>query len=123
MQLCPCDSGKPLSTCCGPLVDGSTSAPTAERLMRSRYTAFTLGDADYLLHTWHPDTRPRTIDLDERRRWTGLEIIGVTGGGMLHTEGTVEFVAHYRDGRKSGSQRENSAFSRVDGRWVYRGEV
>ena len=49
-------------------------------------------DADYLLRTWHPDTRPPSLDLDDRREWTGLEILGTTGGGMLHTTGTVDFV-------------------------------
>ncbi|MGB6181068.1 MAG: YchJ family metal-binding protein [Rhodococcus sp. (in: high G+C Gram-positive bacteria)] len=112
-----------MSECCGPLLAGATSAPTAERLMRSRYSAFATSNADYLMRTWHPDARPRSLDLDDGRRWTGLEIVGVTGGGMLHTTGTVEFVAHYRDpgSRGHGSQRENSAFSRVDGKWVYVG--
>ena len=118
---CPCGTPLPMSECCGPLLEGRIGAPTAERLMRSRYTAFTVLDAEYLLRTWHPDTRPSTLDLDDRRRWAGLEILGTTGGGMLHTTGTVEFVAHFRDAgaRHPGSQRENSTFSRVDGAWVY----
>lgn len=87
--------------------------------MRSRYTAFTVLDADYLLRTWHPDTRPRMLELDDKRRWTGLDILATSGGGLLHTSGTVEFAAHFRDGRRAGTQRELSDFVRVDGEWVY----
>jgi SEC-C motif-containing protein len=87
--------------------------------MRSRYSAFATGDAGYLLHSWHPDTRPPTLTLDPAQRWERLEIVGVTGGGLLHAEGTVEFRAHYRHSSHSGVLQENSRFARVDGRWVY----
>ena len=58
--------------CCGPLLDGAP-APSAERLMRSRYTAFAVGDAGYLVRTWHPRTRPSDVDLDGTV-WEGLVI-------------------------------------------------
>jgi SEC-C motif-containing protein len=87
--------------------------------MRSRYSAFVLSDAAYLLDTWHPATRPRTVDLDGDVRWTGLEILATTGGSLLAAEGTVEFRAAYvRDGR-SGAQHEHSRFLREGGRWRY----
>jgi SEC-C motif domain protein len=87
--------------------------------MRSRYSAFATGDAEYLLRSWHPDTRPSTVPLDPAQQWERLEIVATTGGGLLHAEGTVEFRAHYRHRTHSGVLHERSRFSRVDGRWVY----
>src|SRR3954451_2604667 len=95
LRRCPCGSGLPLDECCGRLHDGSATAATAEQLMRSRYSAFARGDAAYLLATWHPATRPRTLTLDPSVRWTGLEILAGTGGALLAAEGTVEFRASY----------------------------
>ncbi len=83
--------------------------------MRSRYCAFVQGDVAYLLRTWHPRTRPGTPELDPGMRWTGLEILGTSGGSAFHTTGTVEFRASYR----GGSLHERSRFERVDGAWVY----
>lgn len=119
MTRCPCLSGMPLSECCAPIIDGRATAPTAERLMRSRFTAFALGDADYLLKSWHPTTRPRSLQLDPDLRWYRLDIIGRSKGGLLDTEGTVEFVAHYRSPAGTGEQRENSRFLRDAGEWRY----
>jgi SEC-C motif domain protein len=90
-------------------------APTAEALMRSRYSAFAVGDVAYLLRSWHSSTRPRTVALDPAQRWTGLEIVSSTGGGLLHEVGTVEFRAHYQ----GGVVHENSRFRREDGEWRY----
>jgi SEC-C motif domain protein len=87
--------------------------------MRSRYSAYVTGDADYLLHSWHPDTRPAGVALDPNQSWERLEILGTSGGGLLHGEGTVEFRAHYRHSTHTGFLHEHSRFTRVDGRWVY----
>lgn len=87
--------------------------------MRSRYSAFALGDVAYLLRTWDPSTRPETLTLDPGQRWQRLEIVDTEGGGLLHTEGTVEFRAHYRQGGRRGVLHERSRFRRHDGRWVY----
>jgi SEC-C motif domain protein len=84
--------------------------------MRSRYTAFVRGDVEHLLRTWHPDTRPATLELDPSVRWTGLEVLDRVGGGLFDVEGVVEFRAHHRD----GVQHERSRFARDAGRWVYR---
>lgn len=115
---CPC--GHPLSydDCCGRVHHGA-AAPTAEALMRSRYSAFATGDVEYLLHSWHPDTRPRTLSLDPAQTWERLEVLSTADGGPLHQEGMVEFRAHYRHSSHSGVLHERSRFSRVDGRWVY----
>src|ERR1700712_1217354 len=92
-QRCPCLSGLTYGECCAPAHRGTQPSPTAERLMRSRYSAFVRGDSPYLLATWHPSTRPAMLDLDPEQRFFSLEIVSRTGGGMLEKTGTVEFVA------------------------------
>ena len=86
--------------------------------MRSRFSAFAVGDADYLLRTWHPSTRPPSLELDPAQRWLSLEVLHAHGG-LFDTEGRVEFRAHYRDLRGRGSMHERSTFTRNDGAWVY----
>ena len=87
--------------------------------MRSRYSAFAVGDAGYLLATWHTATRPRTLRLDDGVRWTGLDVLGSTGRKLLDAEGTVEFRAHHRTAGRPGTQHENSRFVREDRLWRY----
>ena len=107
-RRCPCGTGLPYDGCCGPLHAGDAPAATAEQLMRSRYSAFVLGDAGYLLATWHPRTRPATLDLDPDVRWTGLDVLATAGGSPLETEGTVEFRAHHVVDRVAGAQDRKS---------------
>ncbi|ARF59918.1 YchJ family metal-binding protein [Streptomyces gilvosporeus] len=116
---CPCGRDATYGDCCGACHTGRAAAPTPERLMRSRYSAFAVGDAGYLLRTWHPRTRPAGLECDADQRWTGLEILGTTGGSAFHDEGTVEFRAHYTLHGRADSQYENSRFVREDGRWLY----
>ncbi|MET0866269.1 MAG: YchJ family metal-binding protein [Nakamurella sp.] len=119
---CPCSSGLSYDKCCGPLHRDEIPAPTAERLMRSRYSAFVLLDEDYLLRTWHRSTRPASVPLDRRVQWLSLEIIGRTGGSVLVNRGTVEFRARWRrPGGATGVQHENSSFLRESGHWFYLG--
>ena len=87
--------------------------------MRSRYSAFALGDAEYLLTTWHTGTRPDTLELDDDVRWTGLDVLATTGGSLLAADGTVEFRASYVRQGRAGAQHENSRFVREDGQWRY----
>ena len=87
--------------------------------MRSRYSAFVVGDAAYLLATWHPSTRPPALELDPDVRWLGLDVLRTEGGGLLATEGTVEFIAHRIAGGERGEQHEVSRFVRQDGAWRY----
>jgi SEC-C motif domain protein len=98
---------------------GEKEAGTAELLMRSRFAAYAMRDADYLRRTWHSSTRPRKLEFDPGLRWTRLEIVGKTAGGPFHTDGTVEFNAHYRMGTRADVMHENSSFVREDGNWVY----
>lgn len=120
---CPCGLPRPYGSCCGALHAGTGRAATAELLMRSRYSAFAVGDAAYLLATWHPTTRPPALDLDPEQRWTALEVVGSTGGSLLLAEGTVAFRAHYRHAGRAGTLAENSRFVREGGRWSYVGPV
>lgn len=90
--------------------------------MRSRYSAFAVGNIRYLLDTWHPSTRPHILDLEDGHVWTRLEVLSTTGGNQLDQVGTVEFIAHYRLQANTGTIRENSAFERVDGKWHYLAE-
>ena len=114
-QLCPCGSGAALAACCGRYL-GGIPAPTPEALMRSRYTAFAVGDADYLARTWHPGTRPETLDLEPDLRWRGLEIVSAEAG---HKRGTVEFRASWSQGGTRGVLHERSRFVRQSERWWY----
>ncbi|MCZ0992059.1 YchJ family metal-binding protein [Streptomyces noursei] len=116
---CPCGREASYGECCAPFHQGRATAPTAERLMRSRYSAFAVGDTAYLLRSWHSTTRPAALELDPAQRWTGLEILAATGGTAFHTEGTVAFRAHYTAHGQTDSQEEHSRFVREDGQWVY----
>lgn len=116
---CPCLSGEQYADCCGRLHRGEAEAPTAEQLMRSRYSAFVLLDAGYLLRTWHPDTRPARLKLDPAMQWRRLDIVSTHRGGPLDTEGVVEFKAWYRHGGERGVHHETSGFVREDRRWYY----
>lgn len=87
--------------------------------MRSRYTAFVLLDAGYLLRTWHPRTAPAELELDPGTEWRRLDILSTSRGGPLDTEGTVEFKAYYRHGGERGALHEISRFVREDRRWLY----
>jgi SEC-C motif-containing protein len=121
-KACPCGLGQPYGECCGPAHRGHASA-TAEALMRSRYAAFVLDDAAYVLRSWHPDTRPAGVEPDPNLRWTGLQVLGSSGGGLFDAEGMVEFRAHYRDAGRPGEMSERSRFVRHDGQWVYWGPI
>ncbi|MEZ3178998.1 hypothetical protein KYY02_09885 [Streptomyces pimonensis] len=112
---CPCGLPEAYEACCGRFHTGAAAAPTAERLMRSRYCAFVRRDGAYLLRSWHPGTRPERVDFDPGMRWTGLEILDTSGGSAFHSSGTVTFRASYR----GGSLHERSRFERVDGAWMY----
>jgi SEC-C motif-containing protein len=116
-QPCPCGSKRTLQACCLPLLDGAP-APTAEALMRSRYTAYALKRMDYLSRSWHPSTRPTQLDA-EGPRWTRLEIRRTEAGGAGDTQGVVEFIAYFRQRGRAGALHETSRFLREDGEWFY----
>lgn len=115
---CPCGSGAALAACCGPWLAGAP-APSAGQLMRARYAAYTLGNAEFLRDSWHASTRPAQLNLSGAPTWLGLEVRAVSAGQPGDGEGTVEFVARYRDGTRIGSLHETSRFVREQGRWYY----
>ncbi len=87
--------------------------------MRSRYTAFVLKRSDYLLASWHPDTRPSRIRFDDTR-WLALDIIGVNQGSATQHTGTVTFRAAFMDSGECKVLHECSRFEKLDNRWYYR---
>lgn len=92
--------------------------------MRSRYTAFALGDEAHLLRSWHASTRPAVVQFVPGQRWTGLEVLATVAGGLLDQEGEVEFQARYERRGRPGILHELSRFVRDDERrWVYLGAV
>ena len=89
--------------------------------MRARYSAFAVGDADYLVRSWHPSTRPRELELDPAIEWKRLAVLETDAGGLFDAEGTVRFrVIYVEDGRRR-VLAENSRFVREDRVWSYVG--
>lgn len=121
-EHCPCGRGLPYAECCGPAHHGHAPS-TAEALMRSRYSAFVLDDADYVLRSWHPKTRPAGVEADSGVKWVGLDVLEATGGGLFDAEGIVEFRAHYTDKGRPQQMHERSRFVRDAGAWVYWGPI
>lgn len=122
MSNCPCGSGKALDACCGPYVNGTAPAPTAEALMRSRFTAYALGDVAYLhatLSKAEQGDEEMSADDIKSTQWQRLEIRATEAGLEADDRGMVEFVAHYKTGGTQHAHHERSTFCREDGRWVY----
>ena len=120
-EACPCGLGPSFTACCGRFTGTGVGAPTAELLMRSRYTAFAREDADHLSTTWHSRSRPERLDLDHDLRWTSLEVVATAGGGLLDATGTVAFRARAIAGGRPRLVEEDSAFVRESGAWAYLG--
>ncbi|MGB3434462.1 YchJ family protein [Achromobacter sp.] len=117
---CPCGGPKPYSECCGRWHEGpqAMQAPTAEALMRSRYSAFVLDQLPYLLATWHPSTRPASLEPNPPDlKWLGLAIKRTGGQDPEHA--TVEFVARSRQAGRAHRLHELSRFVREGGQWFY----
>ncbi|MEC5214206.1 SEC-C motif-containing protein [Polaromonas sp. CG_9.5] len=109
----------PFLDCCGRYVSerSATPAPDAESLMRSRYSAFVLGDLPYLLATWHASTRPADLTLEAAAKWLGLDVRSHCVLDADHAE--VEFVARCREGGRAVRLHERSRFVRELGCWFY----
>lgn len=128
---CPCGSPKNYVQCCGRYLDDNAIAPTADALMRSRYTAYTLGREDYLLATWHTSTRPVELNLAQLNlakevatKWLNLEVKQHTHDSANPQQATVEFIARYKVNGRACRLHEISHFVREDERWFYvEGEV
>ena len=112
---CPCDGQNTYAECCQRYHQG-TPAPTPEALMRSRFSGFSLKLGDYVRASWHPSTRPPTLNLDDTTDWTALRILN---SSQIGDTGQVHFQAIYRLHSGWGYLQENSQFVRDDGRWYY----
>ena len=123
MSACACGSGRPFEDCCDPLLAGHP-APTAEALMRSRYTAYVVGRLDHVERTNTPEACTDFDRLDSERfaaeaNWLGLKILRVVDGGPDDTTGQVEFTFRYKHHGKVHMQHELAYFCRRDGQWLY----
>lgn len=124
MTLCPCGSGKSYSQCCEPYITGAAIPATAEALMRSRYTAYTKKDVDYIEKTHAPETRD-TLDMEATREWAEesnwleLNILRTEAGGSNDDTGTVEFTANYKVKKDEYRHHEISSFVKHDGVWYF----
>lgn len=128
LNHCPCQSGKPYQTCCFPYHQ-NFQAPTAEALMRSRYSAFVLGLVDYLVETTHPKSRTQNLKEEiaftcKALVWTKLEILSLCQGGEKDKVGKVLFRAFFMEKDKKGIHEEHSRFKKFGKVWMYlEGEV
>lgn len=125
MSDCPCGSKESLESCCLPYLKGEAFPETAEKLMRSRYTAFTRADMDYIHKTLAPKARKGFDPVASKKsaeaaKWKGLKILSTKAGGPDDTEGVVEFTALYQYGEETVEHHEVSEFERNDkGHWHY----
>lgn len=120
-DICLCDSGKPFKKCCERFLSGSANATTPKQLMRSRYTAYALGNyGEYLLATWLPESSKglTAAPLSEKSlEWVKLEVLNSDQNG---DEGRVEFKAYYKtDDEELSILHEMSSFRRIARRWYY----
>lgn len=117
VPACPC-SGSSFQECCAPYLESGVPAPTALALMRSRYSAFVMGNEDYLRDTWLAKNRPsgRIIEKKDPVKWVGLKIIHYQ---ELGDRATVEFIASYKRNGRMMKLHENSLFIRENGHWYY----
>jgi SEC-C motif domain protein len=121
---CPCQSGVSFEKCCEPYLEGRAVPETAEKLMRSRYTAFTRVEIDYIRDTHDPKTRkdfdPKgTRTWAENSEWLGLEIVSTERGGPQDETGTVEFIARYSVKDQEQQHHEIAEFRKLDNRWYF----
>ncbi|HOF08948.1 MAG TPA: YchJ family metal-binding protein [Opitutaceae bacterium] len=127
MSLCPCGSEKPYDQCCGPIIAGA-AAPTAEALMRSRYSAYVKRDYDHLEKSLCADqrvdySREEAQRWAESAEWKGLTILRTVEGQESDDKGLVEFSAKYHMNGQDHEHLEMALFGREEGRWVYAGQM
>jgi SEC-C motif-containing protein len=123
-NACPCGSGKPLSSCCEPIISGKTAAPTAESLMRARYTSYATGKIDFIEKTHAPESR---ADFDRKASekwakestWNGLQIVATKDGGAEDKTGVVSFVAGFSTGGQNYEHREIATFRKEGATWYF----
>ncbi len=125
---CPCGRDNSYTDCCGRIHTAIHKAITAEDLMRSRYTAFTQANGNYLMKSHHTSTRPihekkEIVRWAKAVQWVKLEVLGHTAGQSQDKEGTVEFKAFFFENGQLQVIHENSKFVKQHNHWVYVGEA
>lgn len=125
MTACSCGSGLDAEACCAPIIRGTQPAPTAEALMRARYSAYVAGNIDFIVASTLPASLADS-DIDamrawaEQSQWEKLEILATRNGSSTDKEGEVEFIAHYRLQDVAHQHHEKSQFVRQDGQWLFK---
>ncbi|MGB0359800.1 MAG: YchJ family protein [Endozoicomonas sp.] len=124
-SLCPCGSQETLKTCCSLYMENG-NAPTAEALMRSRYTAYTMQNISYLIKTTHPEQQStlkanHVYEQSKKILWQKLEVVNTSAGQSSDTTGTVEFKAWFKEGVSDAMNfhQERSSFIKIVNRWYY----
>lgn len=123
-KQCPCGSGKSFDECCGPFLNGVSEAPTAETLMRARYTAYATGNIDFVERTIHPSgragfDRESARQWAEKSQWHGLEVLNSVDGKEEDVQGTVEFIARYSQENEMTDHHELALFRKESGQWTF----
>lgn len=121
---CICGVGESTETHCLPIIKGEKAADTAEALMRARYTAYALGEVDFVLQTHTPEAgkdvdRAQTEAWSKNSKWLGLEVVQTEAGGPSDETGTVEFVARYKIKNIAIEHRERAKFEKRGGKWLF----
>ena len=121
---CPCNSNLEFDNCCKPFLDGTSKPQTAQALMRSRYTAFTLANVDYIQNTRHHRSQNKfnvefTTKWASESTWHGLEIVNCKKGGKDDDRGEVEFIARYTLDNEKHEHRETASFLKENDRWFF----
>ena len=124
MESCPCGSQQPFDMCCEPIIFFKNKATTAEQLMRGRYTAYAKGAVEFILQTTLEEKRKECDEKaikswSENSTWHKLEIVSTSKGGPEHSEGMVEFTAHFTEGGITKNLHEKAVFKKIDDQWFY----
>jgi len=124
MADCSCGSGKDYEKCCAMYIEKGIPAPTAELLMRARYTAYAKGKIDFIMDSHIPSDRDNLSREDitlwsSSSEWQGLEILNTSKGTESDSKGTVEFKAHYMQDRARYTHHEVALFEKVEGQWFF----
>jgi SEC-C motif domain protein len=123
-QVCTCDTKKPFSECCEPVLKGARNPESPAELMRARYSAFVHHEIDFILNTVSPAKRKEfdrqgIEDWSRNTEWKGLEIVSTVKGGPADATGEVEFIAKYREKDEDQNHHELASFVKLNGKWYF----
>ncbi|MCB9481696.1 MAG: YchJ family protein [Desulfobacteraceae bacterium] len=124
MANCSCGSGLDYSQCCEPYIKGNVQPETCEALLRARYTAYTMGELDYIYETIHPEQKEQhdskaTKKWADESTWLSFEIIGIKKGQKEDDEGFIEFKVRYRQKLQNITHHEMAYFKKNEGMWYF----